>query len=104
MSVLDPISHVLAAVLAMSHTWLTSLGADPGSGTTWVLCVATLVVIVRLALLPLVVHGVRQAHAAARARPQLTDLTGATATADADAMRSFRNEPVASRRSTTCHG
>ena len=74
MSVLDPISHVLAAVLAMAHTGLVSLGADPGSGTTWVLCVAALVVIVRAALLPLVVHGVRRAHAAARARPQLGDL------------------------------
>jgi len=74
MSVLDPISHVLAAVLAMAHTGLVSLGADPGSGTTWVLCVAVLVVVVRAALLPLVAHGVRRAHVAARARPQLSDL------------------------------
>ena len=74
MSVLDPISHVLAAVLALAHTGLVSLGADPGSGTTWVLCVAVLVVVVRAALLPLVAHGVRRAHAAARARPQLSDL------------------------------
>ena len=74
MSVLDPISHGLAAVLAMAHTGLVTLGADPGSGTTWVLCVAVLVVIVRAALLPLVAHGVRRAHAAARARPQLGDL------------------------------
>ena len=74
MSVLDPISHVLAAVLAMAHTGLVSLGADPGSGTTWVLCVAVLVVVVRAALLPLVAHGVRRAHAAAMARPQLSDL------------------------------
>jgi len=74
MSVLDPISHVLAAVLAMAHTGLVSLGADPGSGTTWVLCVAVLVVVLRAALLPLVAHGVRRAHVAARARPQLSDL------------------------------
>ena len=74
MSLLDPISHVLAAVLAMAHTGLVSLGADPGSGTTWVLCVAVLVVVVRAALLPLVAHGVRRAHVAARARPQLSDL------------------------------
>lgn len=74
MSVLDPISHVLAAVLALAHTGLVSLGADPGSGTTWVLCVAVLVVVVRAALLPLVAHGVRRAHAAARARPQASDL------------------------------
>ena len=74
MSVLDPISHVLAAVLAMAHTGLVSLGADPGSGTTRVLCVAVLVVVVRAALLPLVAHGVRRAQVAARARPQLSDL------------------------------
>ena len=93
MSVLDPISHVLAAVLAIAHTGLVSLGADPGSGTTWVLCVAALVVIVRAALLPLVAHGVRRAHAAARARPQLTELTRRYRNRkDADSMRSFLSE------------
>ena len=93
MPVLDPISHVLAAVLAMAHTGLVSLGADPRSATTWVLCVAGLVVLVRAALLPLVAHGVRQAHAAARARPQLTDLTRRYRNRkDADSMRSFLSE------------
>jgi YidC/Oxa1 family membrane protein insertase len=93
MSVLDPISHVLAAILAIAHSGLTRLGADPGSGTTWVLCVATVVVAVRVALLPLVVHGVRQAHAAARARPQLADLTKRYRNRkDAESMRSFMNE------------
>ena len=48
MSLLDPISHALAAVVATAHTGLTSLGADPGAGTTWVLCVAAVVVTVRL--------------------------------------------------------
>ncbi|GAA1773771.1 hypothetical protein GCM10009795_019830 [Nocardioides hankookensis] len=71
MSVLDPLSHALATVIAAAHTGLTALGADPTGGATWVLCVAAVVVVVRLALLPVTVHGVRQAHAAARARPQL---------------------------------
>lgn len=74
MSVLDPVSHALAAVVATAHHAVTALGADPGAGGTWVLSVAAVVVVVRLALLPLVVHGVRSAHAAARARPQLRDL------------------------------
>jgi YidC/Oxa1 family membrane protein insertase len=74
MSVLDPLSHALAAVVAATHAAFTSLGADPASGTTWVLCIATVVVVVRIALLPLVAHSVRQAHAAARARPQLAEL------------------------------
>ena len=75
MSVLDPLSHALAVVVATAHSGLTSLGADPVSGTTWLLSVAAVVVLVRLALLPLAVHGVRLAHATARARPQLQELT-----------------------------
>lgn len=71
MSVLDPVSHALAAVVAGAHSGLTALGADPSAGTTWLLCIATVVAVVRLALLPLVVRGVRQTHAAARARPHL---------------------------------
>jgi len=74
MSVLDPLSHALAAVIATSHEGLTAIGADPTAGGTWVLSVAAVVVAVRVALLPVTVHGVRQAHAAARARPQLQAL------------------------------
>lgn len=74
MSVLDPVSHALAAVVAAAHTTLISLGADPDAGATWLLCVTAVVVAVRVALLPLTVHGIRQAHAAARARPQLREL------------------------------
>lgn len=75
MSVLDPLSHALAAVVATAHDALVSLGADPDSGLTWLLCVAAVVVVVRVALLPLAVHGVRMAHASARARPDLRRLT-----------------------------
>lgn len=75
MSVLDPISHALAAALAGAHAGLTHLGADPDSGVTWVICLAAVVVVVRLCVLPLAWHGVRLAHANARARPQLQELT-----------------------------
>jgi YidC/Oxa1 family membrane protein insertase len=74
MSVLTPLSHALAAVVAAAHAGLTSLGADPASGATWVLCIAAVVAVVRLALLPLAWHGVRLARASARARPQLREL------------------------------
>ena len=74
MSFLDPLSHALAALIAAAHVGLTSLGADPSAGTTWLLCIAAVVVTVRVAMLPLVVHGVRLAHASARARPHLQDL------------------------------
>ena len=74
MSLLDPVSHALAALIAATHAGLTHLGANAAAGTTWLLCIAVVVVTVRVALLPLVVHGVRVAHASARARPQLQDL------------------------------
>ena len=74
MTILDPLSHALAAVIAAAHTGLTSLGADPASGATWLLCIAAVVVSVRIALLPLVAHGVRLAHASARARPHFHEL------------------------------
>ncbi|WP_340540756.1 membrane protein insertase YidC [Nocardioides sp. GXZ039] len=74
MSVLAPLSHALAAVVAGAHAGLTSLGSDPDAGATWALSIAAVVVVVRTALLPLVIHGVRSAHAAARARPALREL------------------------------
>jgi YidC/Oxa1 family membrane protein insertase len=79
MSVLDPLSSALASVVAAAHSGLSSLGADPASGTTWLLCIAGVVAVVRVALLPLAIHGVRVAHASARARPELQELAGVAA-------------------------
>ena len=93
MSVLEPLSHVLATVVATAHEALTSLGADPGGGATWVLSVAAVVLVVRLALLPLVVHGVRTAHSSARARPQLQALSARYRhRTDAESLRRLREE------------
>jgi YidC/Oxa1 family membrane protein insertase len=75
MFLLDPFTHVLAAVLSAAHAGLTALGLESHAGLTWLLCIAAVVALVRVALLPFVVHGVRTAHAAARARPQLQELT-----------------------------
>ena len=102
MSVLDPMSHALAAVIAAAHVGLTSLGADPAAGTTWLLCILAVVVVVRVALLPLVVHGVRLAHASARARPHLQDLASRYRNRkDADSMRRLMEER---RRIAAEHG
>jgi YidC/Oxa1 family membrane protein insertase len=101
MSVLDPFSHALAVIIAAAHSGISALGADPASGTTWVLCIAALVAVVRLAMLPLVIHGVRQAHAAARARPQLQALAKRyRGRRDADSLRAYSEER---RRISTEH-
>lgn len=102
MSVLDPVSHALAAVVAAAHDGLTALGADPSSGPVWLLSIAAVVLVVRLALLPLVARGVRQAHAAARARPALQDLTRRYRNRrDADSVRELLAER---RRISADHG
>ncbi len=96
MSVLDPLSHALATVVATAHSAVTALGADPDGSATWLLSIAAVVVLVRLALLPLVVRGVRQAHAAARARPHLQQLSEqyreGLASRDPDTLRAYLEE------------
>lgn len=93
MSVLDPLSHALAAVVAAAHTTVGAVGADPDGGATWLLSIAAVVVLVRLALLPLVVRGVRQAHAAARARPHLKRLSEKYKDhRDPESLRAFMEE------------
>ena len=62
MSLLDPLSHALAALIAAAHAGLTQLGADPTAGITWLACIAVVVVAVRVA------------HASARARPQIQEM------------------------------
>ncbi len=102
MPVFDPFLHGLAAVVAAAHAGFTSLGADPASGLTWLLCIATVVAAVRLALLPLAVHGIRQAHASALARPQLQDVAERyRQRKDPESMRALNRER---RRIAAEHG
>lgn len=102
MSVLDPLSHALASVVAAIHAGLSALGADPASGTTWVLCIAAVVVVVRTALLPVTVHSVRQARAVGRARPELHALAERYRDRrDPESLRAFAAQR---RRIATEHG
>ncbi len=102
MSVLDPLTHALAAAIAAAHTGLTTLGADPAAGATWLVSIAAVVAVVRLALLPLAAHGVRLAHASARARPQLEELAKRyRERKDPQSIRALRDER---RRIAAQHG
>lgn len=87
------LENLVAGVLAAAHDGLSGLGLSPGSGVTWTLAIALLVVCVRLALLPLVVHGVRTARAAALARPALQEVARRYAgKRDLDSLREMRDE------------
>jgi YidC/Oxa1 family membrane protein insertase len=102
MSVLDPLAHALATLVAAVHTALAWLGLNPASGMAWLLCIAAVVVTVRISLLPLAAHGVRLVHASARARPQLQDLAERyRGRHDPDAMRALIRER---RRIAAEHG
>jgi len=93
MTLLDPLTHALAAVLAAAHTLVTSLGAAPDAGLTWLTCLLALVALVRVLLVPFTVHGVRQAHAAARAREDLRCLAHRYRNrTDADSVRARLEE------------
>jgi len=88
LSVLSPFTHAVAAVLATAHHALVAAGADPASGLTWVAALVALVVVVRLALIPLVVRQVRLAHATARAQPALAAISTAyVGRTDPDSLR-----------------
>lgn len=71
---LDPIISVMATALASAHSVAGAVGLPPGTAGAWLVGVALLVVAVRTALLPFVVHGVRSTHARARALPAVTEL------------------------------
>ncbi len=71
---LDPLKHVLSALLSHTHALLTHLGADPGGAVGWCLSIAAIVVVVRSLLLPITVHQVRNARRSALARPQMQEI------------------------------
>jgi hypothetical protein len=52
MFLLDPFTHVLAGCSESAHAGLTALGFDSHAGLTWLLCIASVVAVVRAALLP----------------------------------------------------
>jgi len=76
-SLLNPFAWLEAAVsgvLVAAHALLAAAGLDPAGGAAWTAAVVVLVVVVRTALLPLVVRGLRSAHRAAAVAPQLRAL------------------------------
>ncbi|TNM64137.1 membrane protein insertase YidC [Streptomyces sp. NP160] len=78
-SLLNPLAWLetaVSGVLVAAHALLGALGLDPASGAAWVGAVVVLVVLVRLALLPLVLRQVRVSHRLARIAPQLRALQG----------------------------
>lgn len=54
--ILWPFKLAVSAVLWFFHTIFTSIGMDPSSGFTWVLCIICLTLVMRAVTIPQVIH------------------------------------------------
>jgi YidC/Oxa1 family membrane protein insertase len=70
-TILWPIRWVIEAVLAGAHSRLEWLGMDPESGAAWFLAIATLVLIVRSALIPVFVRQIKSQRRMMEIAPEL---------------------------------
>ncbi|MFV0458138.1 MAG: membrane protein insertase YidC [Actinomycetales bacterium] len=70
-TVMWPFTAAVSTVLVLAHDLLATIG-DPSPGAVWTGSIVLLVLVVRAALLPLAVRGVRLAHAQVRAEPEIS--------------------------------
>ncbi|TQL46546.1 YidC/Oxa1 family membrane protein insertase [Homoserinimonas aerilata] len=70
-TILWPIKWVIEAILVAFHWFFTSLGMDADAGTTWVLSIVGLVLVVRAALIPIFVKQIKSQRRMLEVSPQL---------------------------------
>ena len=71
---LSPFELALSSVLVAAHSSLVALGLPAAAGATWAASIAVLVLVVRVALLPLVVRQLRSSRRLAVAAPALQEI------------------------------
>ena len=69
--ILWPLKWAVEAILVAWHWVLTALGMDAASGTTWVLAIVGLVIVVRSALVPLTVKQIKSQRRMMEIAPEL---------------------------------
>ena len=57
--ILWPFKLAVSAVLWFFHTIFTSIGMDPSSGFTWVLCIICLTLVMRAVTIPLFMRQIK---------------------------------------------
>ncbi|MEO6941825.1 MAG: membrane protein insertase YidC [Terrimesophilobacter sp.] len=70
-TVLWPIKWAIEALLVAFHTVFTAVGMDKDAGTTWVLSIVGLVLVVRAALIPIFVRQIKSQRRMLEVAPQL---------------------------------
>ncbi|MBB5633107.1 YidC/Oxa1 family membrane protein insertase [Cryobacterium mesophilum] len=70
-TILWPIKWIIEAILVAFHGVFTSIGMDKDAGTTWVLSIVGLVLVVRAALIPIFVRQIKSQRRMLEVAPQL---------------------------------
>ncbi len=70
-TILWPIKWVIEAILVAFHWVFTTIGFDKDAGTTWVLSIVGLVLVVRAALIPIFVKQIKSQRRMLEVAPQL---------------------------------
>ena len=68
---LYPIEWVVAWIMYGSHTLFTMLGLASGPGTAWVLSIVALVIVIRIALIPLFFRQIKASRGMQMIQPDL---------------------------------
>ena len=72
--ILFPFRWIVSAVLWVFHELFTTLGMDPASGITWVLCIVGLTLVMRTLTIPLFLRQIRSMRGMQEIQPQMAKL------------------------------
>ncbi|WP_460830104.1 membrane protein insertase YidC [Nocardioides hungaricus] len=71
---MTPLYYAISAILVAWHTVLTTLGMDPDGGSTWVLSIIGLTLVVRALLIPLFVRQIKASRNMQLIQPKVKEL------------------------------
>ena len=95
--ILWPFKWIVSVVLWLFHTLFTSLGMDPASGLTWVLCIIFLTLVMRTLTIPLFVKQIKAMRGMTAMQGDMAKLQDSGS--DADLLRSVPGADGRSHRS-----
>ncbi len=70
-NILKPLEIVVAWIMVAWHTALTAVGLPPGGGWTWALSIVGLVIVIRIALIPLFVKQIKASRGLQLIQPEM---------------------------------
>jgi len=74
LNILDPLFNLVSWVIVTLHKGLTAIGLDPDSGLAWGLSIVGLVIIIRIALIPLFVKQIKSMRNMQVLQPRIREI------------------------------